>query len=279
MKSLFKLYILLILSCFQILFLRPELKAENVNYKVGVVPQFDTRKIQNIWQPILNALSERTNLSFSLYLSKSIPNFEKEFSAGTFDIAYMNPYHLIVANKKQGYLPLIRDVANELFGIIVVRKDSPIQNIQELEGQKIAFPAPNALGAALIPRAEFVNKYKINIMPIYVRSHSSVYLNVILKQVAAGGGVQKTLQQQKAEVRNQLRILYQTQPVAPHPIAVHPRVSEENRERILKAALALGATENGRVMLRRIPINQIGKARLSDYDELKKLGLEEFYIK
>jgi phosphonate transport system substrate-binding protein len=61
----------------------------------------------------------------------------------------MNPYHAIRANKKHGYAPLVRDVGRSLFGIIVVKKDSPIETVSELDGEIVAFPAPNALGAAL----------------------------------------------------------------------------------------------------------------------------------
>lgn len=279
MKTNSKLLIFLIVGCFQLTALTSALQAKTGEYTVGIVPQFDTRKIHQIWKPILETLSKQTGLSFTLSLSKSIPIFEKQFTAGAFDIAYMNPYHLIVANKIQGYIPLVRDIRKKLHGIIVVRKDSPFQRIQDLEGQTIAFPAPNALGAALIPRAEFANKFKISITPKYVRSHTSVYLNVILRQAAAGGGVQKTLNQQKESIRNRLKILYRTESVSPHPIAVHPRVPEKDRQMILNSLLKLGSTVIGKTMMKRIPINQIGKATLEDYSRLKEMGLEKFYIR
>jgi phosphonate transport system substrate-binding protein len=279
MNGFLKYIPVLIISFLQLVVTTPVLKSETKAYVVGVVPQFSPRKIQEIWQPILNVLSKKLNLVFSLSQSKSIPVFEKQFSDGDFDIAYMNPYHLIVANKQEGYTPLVRDIKRKLFGIIVVRKDSPFQSIRDLEGQTIAFPAPNALGAALIPRAEFAKKYKINIIPIYVRSHTSVYLNVILKKASAGGGVQKTLSQQKTDIRDHLRILYRTASVAPHPITIHPRVPSQDRIKILEVFLMLGSTVEGRSMLNKIPIKQIGEAKLQDYKKLMEMGLEEFYIK
>jgi len=246
--------------------------------KFGVVPQFDARRIQSIWQPVLDALEKQSGHHFELIGSPSIPEFEKQFLAGDFNFAYMNPYHLIKAHESQGYMPLVRDVGRMMFGIVVVRKDSPIQDVKELDGKSVAFPAPNALGAALIPRTEFGEIYKINIQPEYVRSHSSVYLNVVTGQTVAGGGVQKTLQKQPANIRDALKIIYETPQVAPHPIAVHPRVDKVTRDKVRQAFLQLGNTPEGRELLAKIPMKQVGQATLEDYARLKQMGLDKYYV-
>jgi phosphonate transport system substrate-binding protein len=211
-------------------------------------------------------------------LSPSIPEFERQFSEGLFDFAYMNPYHMIIANEKQGYKPILRDVARKLYGIIVVKKDSPFKSPKDLDGKKVAFPAPNALGASLIPRAEFRKKYHINIIESYVKSHSSVYLNVVLGLTDAGGGIEKTLFQQPEAIKDQLRVLYKTQGVSPHPIVVHPRVSLGVQGRVIDALLDLGANVLGQIQLSKVPIKKIGKASLKDYEDIRRLGIEEFYV-
>ncbi len=248
-------------------------------FTVGVVPQFEIRRIREIWGPILAAVSDRTGIDLVLAGAPSIPRFEHMFTDGAFDFAYMNPYHLIVAHREQGYLPLVRDVGRTLCGIIVVRKDSPIQRVEALDGRTIAFPAPNALGAALMPRAEFARKFHIDVTPKYVKSHTSVYLNVVTRQADAGGGVRKTLEQQDPIVREALRVLHRTAEVAPHPLAAHPRVGPDVREAVRSALLAMGTTERGRALLADIPIRRIGPASLEDYAPLTEMGLDEFYVR
>lgn len=245
----------------------------------GVVPQFGLQKIHEIWDPILGNISIRSGVSLELKNSKSIPEFERNFEDGHFDFLYLNPYHLIIANEAQGYIPIVRDAGRSLFGIIVVRKDSIYKKINQLQGRTIAFPSPNALGAALIPRAEFENKFKLNYKARFVRSHTSVYLNVVLKQADAGGGVYSTLVKQRPEIRDQLRIIYETDKFPPHPVAVHPRVSRKIMENVTSAFLHLGSNEEGRKLLSQIPILRIGPAKLSDYESLKKLGLENYYVR
>lgn len=265
-------------AVFLLIFYSSALYAKEPVYSFGVVPQFDSRKISSIWSPILKRVEDIAGVKFKLTGSPNIPKFEKQFLAGDFDFAYMNPYHLIIANNSQGYTPFLKDTGRKLFGIIVVRKDSPIQSIKELNGKKIAFPAPNALGASLLPRAEFKRVHNMKIIPSYVKSHTSVYLNVLLKQADAGGGVQKTLQQQSPTIKNALKIIHKTATVVPHPISAHPRVSKEVREEIQKAFLILGESEEGKERLAKIPMKRIGKAVLKDYQPLEKLGLSEFYV-
>ncbi|MGD8925559.1 MAG: phosphate/phosphite/phosphonate ABC transporter substrate-binding protein [Thioalkalispiraceae bacterium] len=256
----------------------PRLHAQT-EYTLGIVPQYDSRKISQIWQPLIDEINRVSGITLNLVGSPSIPAFERSFEKGAYDFAYMNPYHILVANQAQGYQPIIRDVGRQLYGIIVVRKDSPVTSLQDLEGKVVAFPAPNALGAALIPRYTFAKKFNVKIKPKYVKSHSSVYLNVLLRQAAAGGGVQKTLQGQPAELQDQLRVLYETDKVAPHPIAVHPRVPVKDVEKVRQAILAISKTKRGERWLRKIPINRAGEASLEDYAPLKDMGLAEFYVR
>mgnify|MGYP001823989483 FL=1 len=245
---------------------------------VGVVPQFDARHITRVWQPILEEISRLSGIALELQTSSSIPEFEQQFASGAYDFAYMNPYHAILAHQKQGYEPVVRDAGRSLHGIIVVRKDSALTSVEQLDGETVAFPAPNALGASLIPRAEFASKFGIDINENYVKSHSSVYLNVLLGKAAAGGGVQKTLSQQPEEVRAQLRVLYETIGVAPHPLTAHNRVDTHTRDRIREAFLKLGRTDAGKDLLKKIPMKTIGIASIEDYESLRKMDLEAFYV-
>ena len=253
--------------------------AEEKTYIFGIVPQFETRRLHNIWRPVLAELEKETGYHFDIKGSSSIPDFEKEFINGDFDFAYMNPYHAIMANSAQNYQPLVRDIDRKLFGVLVVKKDSKIFSVPQLNGKKIAFPAPNALGASLQMRQELNDIFHIKFEPRYVKTHDSVYLNVLLGETLAGGGVQKTLNRQPSEYKDALRILHKTTPVNPHPLTVHPRVPEQVRDAVRASLLKLGQTPEGSELLAKIPIRKIGAASIEDYAPLKELKLERFYIK
>jgi len=252
-------------------------EADQETFSVGVIPQFDAQKIYEIWSPILKQLEKATGHHFRLQGTPTISEFEKEFNAGRFDFAYMNPYNLLLANREQGYIPLVRDVEKQLHGILVVKKENPMNSPAALNGKKVSFPAPNALGASLMVRADLHDIFNVDIEPHYVRTHSSVFLNVVLGLTIAGGGVQKTLNQQPAAIRNQLKVIYRTRDVAPHPFAAHPRVPQKIIAQVKNALLEMGRTEHGKTMLNKVPVYSIGPGSIADYTPLNKIGLERFY--
>ena len=228
---------------------------------------------------MLNAVEKQTGLKFELVGSPTIPKFEEQLLQGEFDFAYMNPYQYLLSNQSQGYTSLVRDVGRSLYGIVVTRKDNALNSAHDLDGKVIAFPAPNAFGATLLLRAELKEKFHISIQPKYVRNHGSVYLNVLTGLADAGGGVQKTLSQQAEKVQKGLKVIYKTDSAAPHPIAAHRRVAQAVKDAVRNALLYLGETPAGRDILAEIPIVKIGQATDLDYEPLKQMGLDKYYVK
>jgi len=251
--------------------------AEQDHYTVGIVPQFEAKKLYSIWRPILDRLSEQTGVKFKIMGSSTIPSFEQEFTEGRFDFAYMNPYHLVVANASEGYVPLVRDVDRMLHGVLVARDDSGITNPKQLEGRVLAFPAPNALGASLLMRQELADDFNISFRASFVKTHDSVYLNVLLGEASAGGGVQKTLNRQKPHFQKALRVIHRTKEVVPHPFSAHPKVPEKIRSAVKDAFIALGTSD--KELFAKIPMKKVGSASLEEYLPLLELGLERFTVK
>ncbi len=244
---------------------------------IGVVPQFQVKKLHRIWQPILASLEQETGYKFIFRGSPDIPSFEKAFLAGQFDLAYMNPYHYLIA--EDIYTPLVRDVGRKLYGIVVVAKDSAYSSLSDLDNELLVLPAPNALGASLMTRAAMTNEFKINYQTKYVNTHSSVYLNVALGKAAAGGGVQKTLARQPENIRNRLKVIYNTEKVAPHPIVVNKKISTTVTTKIKQALLKIASTAKGAEMLSKVPFKQLGKATPADYEPLRGMQLDMFFKK
>lgn len=265
-------------SLLLLVFVLPPAVAQTT-YKFGVVPQFEPRKLSEIWSPILAELEKRTGFQLEKLGSPNIPDFESQFAQGRFDFVYMNPYHSLVAMRTQQYEPLVRDGGEQLFGILVTAKDGAIKKVSDLHGKTVAFPAPNALGASLLMRADLDRVHKIKITPLWAQTHTSAYLYVALGKVEAAGGVMATLAQQPESVRNKLSILYETRRMPPHPVMVHPRVPAADREKLRQAFLDLGTTPQGAALLAKIPFKQVAAANAADYRALATWGLEDYYVK
>jgi len=252
----------------------PTANAEE-SYTFAVTPQFEQRKLFAIWQPVVDELSRRTGYKLKLVATLTVPDFERELAKGSFDFAYINPYLLVKKDQRQGYIPLVRD-QQPLRGILVVRKDSPYKIPAELDGAKFAVPAFDALGACLLLRAELEQMFKAKLIPVDVKSHSSVYLQVATGQLPAGGGVEKTLQVQDKAVQDMLRVLYTTHDMPSHPIVGHPRLPAKVRQTVQRALLEFSATDEGKKLLQQIPMSAPVPASIQDYAPMKNLGLEAY---
>jgi phosphonate transport system substrate-binding protein len=90
---------------------------------------------------------------------------------------------------------------------------------------------------------------------------------------AAGGGVYRTLQGEPESLANQLKVIFETPPMPPHPLSAHPRVPLELRRRMQEAVLKLAETEEGRAMLASVRIKNPVIAEFErDYRSIVGLG-------
>lgn len=247
-------------------------------YSFAVVPQFPAVEVFRTWRPLLDVLEQETGFKFELKTSETIPKFESAFLAGEADFAYMNPYHAVMARKAGGYIPLVRS-SESLSGILVVRTDNPIRDINELKGASIAYPAPNAFGASLYMRALLGERFRIPTEPVYVQTHVNAYRAVIRGDSPAAGGIRTTLEREPAEVRDKLRVLYETPATAWHPVAAHPRVPAAVRVAVRNAFLKIAKSDAGKKLLEGVSLDALVEADYAhDYAPLEALKLERFVV-
>jgi len=249
--------------------------AEKQTFTISIVPQYTPVDIGQRWTPLLKRLEEETGYGFQLRLSDTIPRFETDFLSAIPDLLYLNPYHMVMAAKAQGYIPLVRG-SDPLIGILVVDQNSAIKTLQDLNGKRLVFPAPNAFGASLYMRALLTEKEGLHFNSDYVGSHQNVYRHVLIGEAAAGGGIHATLEKEPAALQKRLQVLYTTPGVAPHPFAAHPRLSHAARENIRAAFLKLDAEPAGRKMLAAVELDKVISADFNrDYQPLEKLKLQQ----
>ena len=239
----------------------------------GVVPQQSPLILVKSWTPIIQYLENETGQKIDLKIESSISKFEEVLYSGGYDIAYMNPYHYIVANEKKGYKAKIR-AENNLIGILVVNKDSNINNIADIKGKKFLFPAPNAFAATLLAKYELSKKFNINIdkneLYTYVNSHDSVYKGVARGVGDVGGGIERTFDAlDDAKAKESLKILYETQAYPSHPIAFNKSISEDLQKKFINAFIDI--PEN---LLEDLSMKHIIKTEDKEYDIIRDIAKE-----
>ncbi len=241
-------------------------------FTFGVVPQQSATKLAKVWGPVLKHLETQTGVQFQFATATDIPTFEKRLMEGQYDFPYMNPYHFTFFNKHKGYQALAHRADKKIQGLLVTRKESSITELSQLEGKEVAFPSPAAFAASLVPRGELA-KMGINITPRYVSSHDSVYLGVSREFFLAGGGIGRTFNNSRDEVKSQLRVLWKTEEYTPHAFANHPEVDAELAKRVSEVLADMASSEEGKAALSGLGIKSLKAANDSDWDDVRALNL------
>ena len=249
------------------------LSAQSEEMTFGIVPQQAASKLARLWSPVLDYVSRQSGIKIQFATAKDIPTFEQHLDAGEYDFAYMNPYHFTVFNRHPGYQAVVRARDKEIKGIIVVRKDSPIQSIEEFDQMTLAFPAPAAFAASILPRSELLSR-GLDFQSSYVSSHDSVYLAVAKGIYPAGGGVIRTFKNIAPEIRDQLRVLWTSRGFTPNAIAAHPDVSAEALSAVQSALVAMEKSDEGKALLKRLNIRGFERAENKDWDDVRSLQID-----
>ena len=245
---------------------------------LAVVPQYTAVQIHKDWTPFIERVSRDSGVALSLKIYQSSPKFEADLVKGVPDFAFMNPYHEVMARRAAGYLPLVRD-NTPLTGVLLVRRDSPVRTVKDLAGGKLAFPSPNAFGASLYMRALLTEQEGVKIEPVYVKTHSNVFRQVIVGQTVAGGTVNSALQREPGTVIEQLRVIFETPATAAHPLAAHPRISEAQRKAVTQAILKLRDDPTAAPLLQAVQMaTPVAADYARDYRPLERLKLEKYLV-
>lgn len=93
---------------------------------LGVVPQQSPLKLSKKWNAVTEYLYKQTGIKVVFKTERFIPEFEDRINRGHYDIAYMNPYHLIIANKKEKYEAFVR-AAKNIQGIFLSKDKKMVQ--------------------------------------------------------------------------------------------------------------------------------------------------------
>lgn len=239
----------------------------------GIVPQQSPSKMVHLWLPIAEYLSKETGFNIVYKTEVSISKFEEELYSGKYDFAYMNPYHYVTAHKIRGYEALLR-AEKPLQGILVSSKDISVMDQNLFRGKYFLFPSPNAFAATILIKYELKKKYDFDIEKEakyrYVNSHDSVYKGVARGVGAFGGGIIRTYDTIKdMDSKSRIKILYKSEVYPSHPIAVHPSLSQEEKEILEKAILSI--PEN---LLDKLDIKNIIHTKNSEYDTVVELAKE-----
>jgi phosphonate transport system substrate-binding protein len=239
----------------------------------AVVPQQSAHRLAKQWGPIMQSMSRAIGQEVIFTTAPDIPTFEQRLKKGEYSFAYMNPYHFTVYNQQPGYQALAHAKDKQIKGIIVIRKKSGIESVNQLEGRELAFPSPAAFAASILTRS-YLSERGVDFAPKYVSSHDSVYLSVARGLYPAGGGVLRTFNAISPEIRAQLTAIWTTDGFTPHAIAVHPDIDPAVARRVQEYLVQMDSHDVDAQLLKPLKIKGFIAATNSEWDDVRALNID-----
>jgi phosphonate transport system substrate-binding protein len=121
------------------------LAAGGRGFTLGVMPAAPPVVAHTVWSPFVEHLSRETGVAFRLKVYEKMSEFERDLiSPDAPDFIFASPLQTVVGHQKQGFIPLVRS-ASPVWVELVVKSDSPIRSINDLDQHKIAFVGSKSL--------------------------------------------------------------------------------------------------------------------------------------
>jgi phosphonate transport system substrate-binding protein len=145
--------------------------------------------------------------------------------------------------------------AADFKGLFIVRKDSPIQTPADLKGKAVAYPAPTALSACILPQW-YLHQHGIDVEREldnrYVGSQESAIMNAWLGKAAAGATWPppwRAFQKEHPREAADLKVIWETPPLLNNSVMARNDVPAALRNRVRELLFTLQETPNGRAIL------------------------------
>ncbi len=252
--------------------------------KVAILPLYSPITIYKRYDPLMRYLSEKTGYEFKLVIPKNFEEFIEIVSKGKVHFSYQNPYVFSIVSKKYPIKPIVVTIGedctteegicgNEKFrGIIITRKDSKINKLEDLIGKKIMIVSPTSAGGYLSQKL-YLEKKGFNLHRdfkfIDAKRQEKVIIGVYKGEADAGFIREAALSVWSDEVDiSKLKILAYGEYLPNWPFAV---VDNRNLELTQKVKKLISELDDKNI-LKKAKVKGFKEATDEDMVLLKKLG-------
>lgn len=248
--------------------------------KFGILPRLSAVEMSQMFSPLADYLTKESGEKVTLVIPKDFDAFKNMVKAGQVDIAFANPLVYVELRKNASLEPLALSSepksGTRFRGIIIARKDSGIEKLQDLKGKKLSFVDKDS-AAGYIFQMLLLSKAGLDVKKDFVqlpfaKKHDNVTMAVFNKAADAGGIREDDLDKMKDKVDlSQLKIVGYTDYFPNWPVFASPKLSKTTTAKIRAALLKLKPNDPQSDAV-------LGAARLTgfvpiadkDYDNLRK---------
>jgi phosphonate transport system substrate-binding protein len=240
-------------------------------YRLGVMPYLPVPAIDRIFGPVAASLAADLERPVYLKTKSNAERFADELAEQTYDIIFVHPFFYVDAADKYHYRPLAR-LDQQLTGVVMVGQDRTWHEWRDLVGRTIGLP-PRLESAAEMVRAALLDanlRPGVDVQLQYYRSRVSCLQAVVIGVADACAIPGFALAQIGSIADMRLHAMIETAPINHFVFAVHERVPEADRAKLLGCILGWSATDAGRALLAAGAWPGFIAAEDRDYDQVRR---------
>jgi phosphonate transport system substrate-binding protein len=216
--------------------------------KLGVLPRLSPQELMTMFGPLAEYLSKETGEKVTLVIPKDFEAYKAAVKAGQVDLGFSNPIIYVQLKKETALEPLALSAepkAGARFrGIIIARKDSGIEKVQDLKGKKLIFVDKDSAGGYIFQMLA-LSKAGLNVekdfttLP-FAKKHDNVVMAVFNKTADAGGIREDDLDKLKDKVDlTQIKIVAYTDYFPNWPVYATSKLDKGAAAKVKAALLKL----------------------------------------
>ena len=247
---------------------------------MSFVPSGDTQEIIASGDEIAAAISDATGLVIEANVGTDFAAVREAMCAGQAHIGWLNTFNYVLANEVCG---VDVGLVTERFGLstyqgqFIVRADSGIETLQDLEGKVMCWVDPNSTSGYIIPRitlaAEGIDPDTAFSRTLEAGSHNNVVIQVYNGECDAGVtyvDARSAVEADFPDVNEQVAILATTGDIPNDSVSFIEDFPADMRQQIVDALLDFASTEEGVAALENLySISGLQAAEDSFYDEFR----------
>lgn len=240
-------------------------------YKFGVFPYLSAKRMDKIYAPVSEELSQSLQHRVKFRTSSTFKKFLDKLKAGYYDVALIQPFWYPIAVDQKGYLPLLR-MEEPFTSLIMVLDDSPITTIDDLRGKVIATP-PAFVPVVHMARRALIDR---NIVPgkdltfKAFKSVDSCFQQVLIGKASACVAPPFAPAVFETAMKVKLRSVLQSPGIPSLALVIHPRVAKADRHRIKETIMSWQDTAAGQQLLNGMQTQQFIPINDTEYDVVRR---------
>jgi len=254
----------------------------NDTLRVAVAAIFSPQESRRYYHDLLRYIGSRTQRTITVERRRTYEEINTLLGEGRIDLAFICSGPYATGRVRWGFRPLAAPVVmgkDTYRSYLIVRRDSPIEGLDQLRGKTVAFTDPDSNTGCLLPsyllhrRGETRDSFFAK--TIYTHSHDNSIM-AVGRALVDGAFVHEQIWEyfeRKNPVHTaETRVVFRSEPFGNPPIVASPALSGDLAHRIQQLLLDMHKAPEGRQILDHLMVARFVPVREGLYDPIRRMA-------